>query len=153
MCDNENNVDITEINRINADKRKGDKSLPNPHRKQIKNKAPIKRRMTRAEYTKRYYEKHKETILEKQKERHKNTYVPKQEGWVKPVDDEERKARIRESKNNDSKKQYEKNKLLRMKNEDELTDSERILLQKIRERGRRYYHRKKINNINNINNI
>ena len=146
MRDNENNVDITEINRINADKRKGDKSLPNPHRKQIKNKAPIKRRMTRAEYTKRYYEKHKETILEKQKKRHKDTFVPKREGWTKPSADE-REERIISSIKKSNLKKIERERYLRDKNPLDLTESEADELERIKERHRRYYQKKKNLNI------
>lgn len=36
MCDIENNIDIMETNRINADKRKGNKNIPNMYRKDIK---------------------------------------------------------------------------------------------------------------------
>ena len=80
--------------------------------------------MSRQEYTKRYYERHKEEILRKQKERHKKTYIPKKEGWTKPESDEERKERIKEARKRVRMRQCQEEKELRAKNEDELTETE-----------------------------
>lgn len=128
---------------INPDKRKGDKSAINPYRKCIA-KVMIKNKKTsRVEYARRYYERHKDDILKKQRERHKSTYIPKKEGWTKPKNDDEIKERIKEAKRRDRAKQYQYEKVLRAKDDSELTDSERVKLEKIRERGRRYYRKKK----------
>ena len=97
---------------------------------------PKGRTMTNAEYSRRHYEKHKEDINQKNRERYRETYIHKKEGWTKPDDDEERIRRVKEAKKRYGRMRYQREKALRAKPEDELTESERIELEKIRERRR-----------------
>ena len=70
MGDKNNNNDYSEINRLRADKRKGDKSVPNPRRKNVKRKT-YKRR------TKYLYltdEERKDIYREKARIKNKENY-------------------------------------------------------------------------------
>ena len=99
-----NNDDLSEVNRIRADKRKAnDKTMTNPKRKSIRNNNSVDLHMPhkKAESVssqKKYYDKNKEEIKRKRRERYYKTHVHKKIGWTKPGSDEEKKERIRKSK-------------------------------------------------------
>lgn len=97
---------------------------------------PKGRTMTQSEYSRRYYLKHKEEIKKREREKQRAAYVPKVEGWTKPKNEEERIARIKEAKRKYKERQNQYEKYLRAKPPEELTDDERIKLERLRERMR-----------------
>ena len=140
MSDNEATIDFTELNRQNADKRKGNaKNSPNKYRKVAPNIDEIKRqrkKLYRRKYKKIYYQMHKEEL--KQKQRDMYGFNPRE-----VLTDEERQRRVRESKKAYWKRIEENDKEIRKKPYHELTSEERNRLQYIADKQRRTYERRK----------
>lgn len=107
MSDNEATIDFTELNRQNADKRKGNaKNSPNKYRKVAPDMNAIQeriRKQSRNRSVRLYYENNKELLLQKNRDRY--GFNPREE-----LTDEERQRRIRASKAAYLKKLAQRNK-------------------------------------------